>query len=160
MSSKTINNLISAPDHEGDEGVDTTELVRKLCQVDKEDIWATGNFHITLDRAVLLYAMIGKRKVVAGQIICNNIIDSIKPLMGLWFPANITHLCIQSDVEVRRDRRENHSWASRIYQDIKTSSNAPQIGGQKVGGRNTHLGGAEAMTENFTMTNASSDKHN
>lgn len=34
--------------------------------------------HVTLDRAVLLYAMVQKRKVDTGWIILNNMIDSMK----------------------------------------------------------------------------------
>lgn len=47
MSSKAINKLIGAPNHEEgeysvlmDKGVDTTKLVKKLCHDDKEAIWA------------------------------------------------------------------------------------------------------------------------
>lgn len=93
----------------------TSEQVKKLCQSDKEAMWASGknnqnlNFnvgalqpkwallfklvcniliptmhssHITLDRAILLYAMIEMRKVDVGSIIYNNMIGSIKPLKG------------------------------------------------------------------------------
>lgn len=43
-----MSKLIRAPNHEDeyfvvmDEGVETTELVKKLCHADKEVIWATG----------------------------------------------------------------------------------------------------------------------
>lgn len=49
VSSLAINNLIRAPKHEKDdylvlieEGLDTNELVKKLCQSNKEVIWAIG----------------------------------------------------------------------------------------------------------------------
>lgn len=49
MTSEAINKLIGAPNHEEDdylilmdEGVDTQELEKNLCQTDKEVIWAIG----------------------------------------------------------------------------------------------------------------------
>lgn len=57
VSSEAINSLISAPEHEEDdyfvlmEGLETSELVERLCQHGKEVIWTTGmnnqhlNFH-------------------------------------------------------------------------------------------------------------------
>lgn len=49
ISSVVINNLIGTPEHEEDdysvlmeEGLDTNELVEKLCQTDKEVILANG----------------------------------------------------------------------------------------------------------------------
>lgn len=49
ISTKSINKLIVAPDHEEneydvliDEGVDTTKLGKKLCQDDKEVMLATS----------------------------------------------------------------------------------------------------------------------
>lgn len=48
-SSEAINKLIGGPDHEEDkysaivdEGVETSESVKKLCQIDEEVIWATS----------------------------------------------------------------------------------------------------------------------
>lgn len=112
-----------------DEGVETVEL-GKLCQADKETIWVIlknnqnhsfndGNgfqvklicnkliptkhtFHITFDRAILLYAMIWKIKVDAGWITYNNIINSVKLSKGLWCPPIITLLWIQSGVGVEK----------------------------------------------------------
>lgn len=46
-------------------------------------IFTTHTSHITLDKAILLYVMIGKRKVDTSWIIYNNIIDSVKPFKGL-----------------------------------------------------------------------------
>lgn len=45
----------------------------------------THTSHIPLDRAIMLYAIIGKRKVDTQWIIYNNIIDSVKPSKGLKF---------------------------------------------------------------------------
>lgn len=50
MSNEAIKKLIGAPDHEEDdhsilmdEGVEIVKLVKKLCHVDKEVVWAIGN---------------------------------------------------------------------------------------------------------------------
>lgn len=55
MLSKAINKLIGAPDNEEgkyfapmDEGVETLEIVKKLCQVNKEVIWATCKKNLNL----------------------------------------------------------------------------------------------------------------
>lgn len=105
LTSETINKLVEAPDHEEEnysvlmeEGVDTKELEKKLCENNKEVIcvtrknnqpltfnakalllrWtplfklicnrlipATHTSHVTLDCAILLFAMVEKMRVDA-----------------------------------------------------------------------------------------------
>lgn len=89
-----------------EEGLYINELVKKLCQSDKEAIWATGMnkqnlnlnaralqpkwaplFKLICSRSPRIPPtslwtgplMIEKRKVDVGWIIFNNIIDSVKP---------------------------------------------------------------------------------
>lgn len=71
------------------------------CNADEMSL-LTHISHATLDKAVLLYAMIKKKKVDAGWIILNNMIDSVKPTKILWFRAIITQLCSKTIVEVEK----------------------------------------------------------
>lgn len=122
-----------------EEGFDTNGLMKKLCWLDKELIWALGknsqnlksnvgelqlkwtplfklicnrliatthNSHITLDRAILLYAVIEKKRVDAGWNIFNNMIDSVKLSKGFLFPAMVTDLCINAEVEVVKNEKK------------------------------------------------------
>lgn len=77
----------------------------------------THTSHITLDSAILPYELIEKKGMNAGWIIFNNMINSVKPLKGLWFPAIITQLCINASVKVARNE-ESQGKADYIYKDI------------------------------------------
>lgn len=79
-----------------------TPLFKRICS---RLIPTTHTSQITLDRAILLYAMIEKRKVDAAWIIYN-IIDLVKPSMGLSFPALITKLCINVRIEVTKNEEK------------------------------------------------------
>lgn len=61
---------------------------------------------LPLDRAILLCVMIEKRKVDARWNIYNNIIDLVRPLKGIWFPAIITQLYIQFGVKVEKNEKK------------------------------------------------------
>lgn len=43
----------------------------------------THTSHITLDRAILLYAMIKKMNVVTGMLIYNHMLETVKPSKAL-----------------------------------------------------------------------------
>lgn len=73
--------------------------------------------------------MVEKKKVNVGWILYNNIIDSVGPTKGLWFPAIIKKLCIQSGVLV--DKNEEKVKAGLAI-NAKASANGPQIGGQRI----------------------------
>lgn len=64
-----------------------TPLFKLICN---KLILTMHTTHITLDKAILIYSMIEKRKVDVGWTIYNNMIDSIKPSKDLWFRAIIT----------------------------------------------------------------------
>lgn len=56
MLNEAIKKLIGAPNHEEDdysvlmdEGVETAKLVKKLCHVDKEVVWAIGNNNLNIN---------------------------------------------------------------------------------------------------------------
>lgn len=56
--------------------------------------------HITVDKTTLLYAMIKKMKLGAGQLIYNQIFEVVKPYQGPLFLALITKLCINVRVKI------------------------------------------------------------
>lgn len=63
--------------------------------------------HIPLDKAILLHAMIEKRRVDVGWIVFNNMVDSVKPSKSFSFPpALITQLCIDTSIEVTRNEEK------------------------------------------------------
>lgn len=148
MSNEAMSKLIRALDHkEGeysvvmDEGVETIELVKKLCQAHKEVIWVisknnqslsfnvkellsswtllfkfiysrlistTHTSHITLDRAILLYAMIGKRKVDVRWIIYN-IIDSVRSSKRYGFRLSSLSCASNLVWELRKMKKKSKS---------------------------------------------------
>lgn len=79
-----------------------------------------------MDQAILLYFMVKKKKVDAWWIIFNNILESVGPTKGLWFPAIITKLCIQYGVKV--DNNEKRIKA-RLAITARVSNKSPQLEG-------------------------------
>lgn len=96
-----------------------TPLFKLICN---RLIATSHTSYIALDRAILLYAMIERRKVDAPWIIHNNMIDSIKSLKGLWFTVVITQLCINDNVEVTKNKEKIKVG---LVISAKASSNAP-----------------------------------
>lgn len=141
-----------------DKGEEAKQLEKKLCQANKEVIWAIGKnnqclsfndgalmpswkslfklvcnrlipithtSYVTLDQAILLYAIIEKKKVNTEWIIYNNNIDSIGPNKGLWLATIITKLYAQSGVDNEKNEESINVGLAII---AKASTNAPQIG--------------------------------
>lgn len=76
--------------------------------------------HVTLDRAILLYAMIEKKKVNARWIIYNNINTSVVPSKGRWILAKLyTHSRVSID--------KNEEVKVGLTITAKASTEGPQI---------------------------------
>lgn len=65
-----------------------------------------------------------------GWIICNNIIESVWPSKGLWFPATVTQLSIQSGMEVEKNEVKIKA---RLAITTRASTKGSQMGGHKLG---------------------------
>lgn len=63
---------------------------------------------LTVERDVLLYAIVTGLTIDVGRLIVDSIIHTVRNRLGLFFPSLITRLCAQAGVEVNKDEEVLH----------------------------------------------------
>ena len=64
---------------------------------------ATHYSDVTVERVVLIYAILMSLSIDVGQVMFNSIIHTVKHKLGLYFPSLITQLCIQAGFQYSSD---------------------------------------------------------
>ena len=59
---------------------------------------------VTVEKAILVYAIVIGLSIDVGWVMFNSIIHTVKHKLGLYFPSLITQFCMQADVSFSNDK--------------------------------------------------------
>ena len=98
---------------------------------------ATHFSDLTVDKAVLIYAILRGMSIDAGRVIFDSIIHTVRNKLGLYFPSLITQLCLEAGVRHGPDEEAQYPTKpidDRMLISLRRSrSHTPEVeGGEAV----------------------------